>query len=78
MKRALPDRPREWWLRASLGGMTASVLLAMVCLWKVTALDSLALFFLGAPVFGASLGVYLVLVYLDLKDHGVFQPGGKP
>ncbi len=56
---------------ASLGAMAGAVVLALIGLVKVTPLTSMALFMLGVPLFLAGFAGYLVVVYLDLKRHGV-------
>ncbi len=64
-------------LHLSLASMAAAVLVAIVGLVKVTPITSMVLFVLGVPLFLAGFGGYLVVVYLDLKRHGVLGSPAK-
>lgn len=59
-------------LRISLAAIAGSLVVALAGLWRVTAVTSLALFVLGTPLFVAGVAGYLIVVWRDLKAHGVW------
>lgn len=67
---AVVKRP-EPLLRASLMAIAASLVIALVGLWRVTAVTSLVLFMVGTPLLVLGLAGYGVVVFLDLRKHGV-------
>jgi hypothetical protein len=51
--------------------IAASLVIALIGLWQVTAVTSLLLFAVGTPLLVLGLAGYLTVVWLDLRKHGV-------